>query len=86
MKQKALKPFIRYIRLDYGHEVQPWAEILSELGYTLYEMPTENYDGIFVSNVPLTQKWVMANNNRFNIKLHGWKPNAPDEELDEYNW
>lgn len=85
MKRNAKKPFIRLIQLD-GGDVQPWAEILFELGYNLYELPTDVYNWVFVSNVPLTQKWFKENHKRFNCKLYGWKPTEPNSELDEYCW
>jgi len=86
MKRKAKKPFIRLIRLDDWCDVQPWAEVLFELGYTLYELPTDVINYVFVSNVPLTQKWFKENHKRFNCKLYKWKPTEPDAELDEYGW
>lgn len=86
MKRKAPKPFIRYIDLDYGDNIQPWADVLFELGYSLYEMPIMQTTGVFLSNVPLTQKWLEKNHKRFDIKLYGWKPTEPDEELDNYLW
>lgn len=82
MKRKAIKPFIRYIRLGYGVDTQPWAEVLQELGYILYSNPVED-GGVFISNIPLTENWLFDNAKKFGIKLRGWKAVDGEDELDE---
>ena len=87
MKRKAIKPFIRYFDLNHGEDIpQVITEILCELGYDLYESPIPMSDGVFISNVPLTEGWLYKNYQRYGLKLRGWYPDDKDNELDLRTW
>jgi len=84
--RKAKRPFVRYVRLDYGEDIATGiSEVLSELGYDLFESPLES-GGVFISNVPLTEGWLYKNYRQFGLKLHGWVPDDKDTELDLRTW
>ncbi len=82
--KKRFKPFVRYIRCDWGEDInQGIQDTFAELGFTLYSNPVEE-GGVFISNFPLTEGWLQCNHQKFGIPLklmRGYKPEG-NEELD----
>lgn len=80
------KPFIRYIQLD--HPDGGVIEVFNELGYIIYEDPTQDGNLVFISNVVLTYGWLKRNLQKYGISKKWFKstkladmPN--NETLDE---
>lgn len=83
MKRKS-KRFIRHLLVEYRHDIpEDIFDIFIELGFIIYEDPTmspqDSDMAYFISNRPLTYRWLLKHAKSYNVQPKWFKRAFADE-------